>query len=133
MPFGPGGAIDILIPVLAPHFPAEANNQPLVVENRPGAGGTIGAALVAGARPDGYTLLMAELASAALAHELYRDLPYDPRLASTPVVFLAYVPLVMVVHARAAGAGSRRRAGSGAAAARRACATPASAPATLPT
>jgi tripartite-type tricarboxylate transporter receptor subunit TctC len=99
VPFGPGGAIDILIRVLAPHFPAEANNQPLVVENRPGAGGTIGAALVAGARPDGYTLLMAELASAALAHELYRDLPYDPRRAFTPVVFLADLPLVMVAHA----------------------------------
>jgi tripartite-type tricarboxylate transporter receptor subunit TctC len=99
VPFGPGGAIDILIRLLAPHFPAEANGQSLVVENRPGAGGTIGAAQVAQARPDGYTLLMAELASAALAHELYRDLPYDPRRAFTPIVFLADLPLVMVAHA----------------------------------
>ncbi|MBX9700266.1 MAG: tripartite tricarboxylate transporter substrate binding protein [Acetobacteraceae bacterium] len=99
VPFGPGGAIDILIRVLAPHFPAQANGQSLVVENRPGAGGTIGAAQVAAARPDGTTLLMAELASAALAHELYRDLPYDPRRSFTPVIFLADLPMLLVANA----------------------------------
>jgi tripartite-type tricarboxylate transporter receptor subunit TctC len=97
VPFGPGGAIDILIRLLAPHFPAQANGLPLVVENRPGAGGTIGTAHVAQARPDGATFLVAELASAALAHELYRDLPYDPRRSFTPVVFLAEMPMVLVV------------------------------------
>jgi tripartite-type tricarboxylate transporter receptor subunit TctC len=99
VPFGPGGAIDILIRLLAPHFPALANGQSLVVENRPGAGGTIGTAQVAQARPDGATFLVAELASAALAHELYRDLPYDPRRSFTPVVFLAEMPMVLVVRA----------------------------------
>ena len=99
VPFGPGGAIDILIRILAPHFPAQSNGQGLVVENRPGAGGTIGAAQVAQARPDGTTLLMAELASAALAHELYRDLPYDPRRSFTPVIFLADMPLILVANA----------------------------------
>ena len=72
VPLGPGGTVDILIRVLAPHFPALGNGQPLVVENRPGAGGTIGAAQVAQAKPDGATFLMAELASAALAWTLPR-------------------------------------------------------------
>ena len=96
VPFGPGGAIDILIRVLAPHIPPLLNGQALVVENRPGAGGTIGAAQVAQAKPDGTTLLMAELGSAALAHELYRNLPYDPRRAFTPVIFLADLPMLLV-------------------------------------
>ena len=101
VPFGPGGAIDILIRVMAPHFPALANGQALLVENRPGAGGTIGAAAVAQARPDGGTFLMAELGSAVLAHELYRDLPYDPRRSFTPIVFLADMPLILVTRANA--------------------------------
>lgn len=96
VPFGPGGAIDILIRVMAPHFPAVGNGQALVVDNRPGAGGTIGAAHVAQSRPDGTTFLMAELGSAAIAHELYRDLPYDPRQSFAPVAFLADMPMVMV-------------------------------------
>ena len=96
VPFGPGGAIDILIRILAPHFPPHGNGQTIIVDNRPGAGGTIGAAHVAQARPDGSTLLMGELASGALAHELYRDLPYDPRRAFTPIIFLADMPLVLV-------------------------------------
>ena len=96
VPFGPGGAIDILIRILAPHFPPLGNGQNIIVDNRPGAGGTIGAAHVAQARPDGSTLLMGELASGALAHELYRDLPYDPRRAFTPIIFLADMPLILV-------------------------------------
>ena len=96
VPFGPGGAIDILIRILAPHFPPLSNGQNIIVDNRPGAGGTIGAAHVAQARPDGSTLLMGELASGALAHELYRDLPYDPRRAFTPIIFLADMPLILV-------------------------------------
>jgi len=96
VPFGPGGAIDILIRILAPHFPPLGNGQNIFVDNRPGAGGTIGAAHVAQARPDGSTLLMGELASGALAHELYRDLPYDPRRAFTPIIFLADMPLILV-------------------------------------
>ncbi len=99
VPFGPGGAIDILVRLMAPHFPALANGQPLLVENRPGAGGTIGAGVAAQARPDGYTLLMAEQGSGLLAHELYRNLPYDPRTAFTPIIFLAALPMVLLVRA----------------------------------
>jgi tripartite-type tricarboxylate transporter receptor subunit TctC len=97
VPFGPGGAIDILARVMAPHFPALANGQQLLVENRPGAGGTIGVAGVASARPDGYSLLLAEQASGLLAHELYRSLPYDPRTAFTPICFLVDLPEILVV------------------------------------
>ena len=104
VPFGPGGAIDILIRILAPHFPSLGNGQPIIVDNRPGAGGTIGAAHVAQARPDGSTFLMGELASGALAHELYRDLPYDPRRAFTPVIFLADMPLILVARSNRAEA-----------------------------
>ncbi len=99
VPFGPGGAIDILARILAPHFPGAANGQTWLVENRPGAGGTIGTAHVAAARPDGYTLLMAEQASGLLAHEMYRSLPYDPRTAFTPLIFLAALPMLLLVRA----------------------------------
>ena len=99
VPFGPGGAIDILIRLMAPHFPALAHGQALLVENRPGAGGTIGANVTAQARPDGHTLLMAEQGSGLLAHELYRGLPYDPRSAFTPICFLAALPMVLLVRA----------------------------------
>jgi tripartite-type tricarboxylate transporter receptor subunit TctC len=96
VPFGPGGAPDILARLMAPHFPAQARGQQLQVENRSGAGGTIGAGFVAQSRPDALTLLMAEQGSAALAHELYRDLSYDPRRSFTPIIFLVDLPMVLV-------------------------------------
>jgi tripartite-type tricarboxylate transporter receptor subunit TctC len=97
VPFGPGGAPDILARIMARHFPAHSRGQQLLVENRSGAGGTIGAAHVAQSRPDGLTLLMAEQGSAVLAHELYQDLPYDPRRSFTPVIWLVDLPMVLVV------------------------------------
>ena len=97
MPFGPGGAPDILARIMARYFPAQARGQQLIVENRSGAGGTIGAGYVAQSRPDGLTLLMAEQGAAALAHELYQDLPYDPRRSFTPVIWLVDLPMVLVV------------------------------------
>lgn len=97
VPFGPGGAPDILARLMARYFPPQARGQQLIVENRSGAGGTIGAAHVAQSRPDGLTLLMAEQGAAALAHELYQDLPYDPRRSFTPVIWLVDLPMVLVV------------------------------------
>ncbi len=97
VPFGPGGAPDILARIMARHFPAQARGQQLIVENRSGAGGTIGAAFVAQSRPDGLTLLMAEQGAGALAHELYPDLPYDPRRSFTPVIWLVDLPMILVV------------------------------------
>lgn len=97
VPFGPGGAPDILARIMARHFPAQSRGQQLIVENRSGAGGTIGAAYVAQSRTDGLTLLMAEQGAGALAHELYQDLPYDPRRSFTPVIWLVDLPMVLVV------------------------------------
>ena len=96
VPFGPGGAPDIQARLMSQHFAAVAHGQPLLVENRPGAGGTIGAATTAQARPDGNTLLIGELGTTVLANELYRSLPYDPR-ALTPVIFLAALPMRVTV------------------------------------
>ncbi len=96
VPFGPGGAPDIQARLMAQHFPALAHGQSLQVENRPGAGGTIGSAVTAQARPDGHTLLMGELGTTVLANELYRSLPYDPR-SLTPIIFLAALPMLVTV------------------------------------
>jgi tripartite-type tricarboxylate transporter receptor subunit TctC len=97
VPFGPGGAIDTLSRTVAGPFPAHANGQPLVVENRGGAGGTIAGAFVAQQRPDGYTLMMADLGANAIGHELIRGLSYDPTQAFTPIVHLVNLPLVVIV------------------------------------
>jgi tripartite-type tricarboxylate transporter receptor subunit TctC len=97
VPFGPGGAPDILARIMSRHFPQVARGQQLVVENRSGAGATIGATHVAQARPDGLTLLLAEQGGAALAHELHQDLPYDPRRSFAPIIWLVDLPMVLVV------------------------------------
>jgi len=97
VPFGPGGAIDTLSRTVAGAFPAQANGQALVVENRGGAGGTIAGAYVAQQRPDGYTLMMADAGANAVGQELVRGLSYDPARAFTPIVHLVNLPLVLVV------------------------------------
>lgn len=98
VPFGPGGAPDIQARLMSQHFPALAHGQPLLVENRPGAGGTIGSAATAQARPDGNTMLIGELGTTVLANDLYRNLPYDPR-ALTPIIFLAALPMLVTIRA----------------------------------
>jgi tripartite-type tricarboxylate transporter receptor subunit TctC len=70
----------------------------VVVENKPGAGGTIGSDYVAKAKPDGYTLLMGTNATLALAHGLYKNLPYDPVKDFTPVESIASGPSILVVN-----------------------------------
>jgi len=99
VPFGAGGAIDTLSRTAAAAFPGQAGGQTLVVENRAGAGGTIGGGVVAQARPDGTTLMMADLGANAIAHELMRGLPYDPRTAFTALCHLANLPLCLLVPA----------------------------------
>jgi tripartite-type tricarboxylate transporter receptor subunit TctC len=99
VPFGAGGAIDTLSRTAAQAFPAQANGQNLVVENRPGAGGTIGGAFVAQSRPDGGTLMMADLGANAIGRVLNPTLPYDPMTAFAPICHLANLPLVLVVPA----------------------------------
>jgi len=97
VPFTPGGSSDILAREIAQKL-AESLGQPFVVENKAGAGGSIGGAAVAGAPADGYTLLMGHIGTLAVNPTLYRSLPYDPRTAFAPVALVARVPNVLVVH-----------------------------------
>jgi tripartite-type tricarboxylate transporter receptor subunit TctC len=99
LPFGAGGAIDTLSRTVANAFPAQAGGQTLVVENRGGAGGTIAGAVVAQARPDGATLMMADLGANAIAKELQPSLSYDPVRSFTAVCHLVNLPLALVVPA----------------------------------
>jgi tripartite-type tricarboxylate transporter receptor subunit TctC len=93
---GAGGAADTLSRNLSNTFPQFANGQPLVVENRPGAGGTIAAAAVAREKPDGYTLFLAEVGPNAVSHALAK-LPYDPHTAFTPIVHAVNLPAVVLI------------------------------------
>jgi tripartite-type tricarboxylate transporter receptor subunit TctC len=95
---GPGGAADTLARNLSNGFAAFANGQPLVVENRPGAGGTIAASMVAREKPDGYTLFLAEVGPNAVSHTLAK-LPYDPHTAFSPIVHVANLPAVVLARA----------------------------------
>jgi len=94
---GAGGAADTLSRNLAQAFPQFANGQPLIVENRAGAGGTIAAAAVAREKPDGYTLFLAEVGPNAVSHVLGAKLPYDPNTAFTPIIHIANLPAVLLI------------------------------------
>jgi tripartite-type tricarboxylate transporter receptor subunit TctC len=93
---GAGGAADTLSRNLSSGFAKFANGQPLVVENRPGAGGTIAATTVAREKPDGYTLFLAEVGPNAVSHTLMK-LSYDPHTAFTPIIHAANLPAVVLV------------------------------------
>ena len=86
VPVGAGGAADALARNLSNGFQQFANGQPLVIENRPGAGGTLAAAQVALEKPDGYVLLLAEIGANAAAHALQSKLTYDHERAFTPII-----------------------------------------------
>jgi tripartite-type tricarboxylate transporter receptor subunit TctC len=98
IPFPPGGATDIIARVVSQKL-GERLGQPVVVDNRPGAGGTIGAALVAKAAPDGYTLLISTNSTHAIAPVLTKP-PYDPLRDFTPITLLAESPNILVVSPR---------------------------------
>ena len=95
VPFPPGGSTDITARLVAPKL-QEAWKQPVLVENRPGAGANIGAEFVAKSAPDGHTLLLATTALAASA-AIAEKLAYDPRKDLAPVVFVSSIPNVLVV------------------------------------
>ena len=97
VPFTPGGSTDILGRAIGAKL-QEALGQPVVVENKPGAGGSIGATEVARATGDGYTLLMGHIGTLAVNPSLYPNLPYDPRKSFTAVALVARVPNVLVVN-----------------------------------
>lgn len=98
VPFTPGGSTDILARAIAPHLSA-GTEASAIVDNKPGAGGSIGAEAVARARPDGLTLLMGHIGTLAINPALYPKLPYDPVASFEPVMGVARVPNVLVVHA----------------------------------
>jgi tripartite-type tricarboxylate transporter receptor subunit TctC len=97
VPVGAGGAADALARNLSNGFSQFANGQPLVIENRPGAGGTLAAAQVALEKPDGYVLLLAEIGANAAAHALQSKLTYDPERAFTPIIHVANLPTVVLM------------------------------------
>ncbi len=95
--FPPGGINDIVARLVG-HKLSETLGQPVVVENRAGAGGTIGAESVARAAPDGYTLLLGSVSNLAMAPSQYKDLPYDPTKSFAPVALVAASPNILVVN-----------------------------------
>ena len=97
VPFPPGGSTDIFARPIAQKL-SEALKRQVIVENRGGAGGTIGADAVAKSPPDGYTLLMGHIGTLAVAPSLYPKLPYDPRKDFAPVGMVASVANVLVVN-----------------------------------
>ena len=95
--YPPGGGADAMARLLAPKM-SEALGQNVLVENKPGAGGQIGAAAVAKATPDGYTLML-DASSFAVNPSLYSKLTYDPLKAFKPVGVVALFPNVVLVNA----------------------------------
>ena len=97
VPFTPAGTTDILARSLAPEL-SKAFGQTFIIDNRPGAGGNVGADLVAKSAPDGYNLLMGTVGTHAINASLYPKLSYDPIKDFTPVVLVAGVPNVLVMN-----------------------------------
>ena len=100
VPYPPGGPLDIAARALAERVKDSLGT--VVVENRPGAGGNLGADLAAKAAPDGRTLVMGAVATHAINPWLYSKIPYDPIRDFTPITLVAQVPNVLVMNAEAA-------------------------------
>ena len=94
VPFAAGGPTDILARLFGQSL-SQTLGQPIVIENVTGAGGSIGAARVARALPDGYTLVMGNLGTHAAAVGLYKNLSYDPRKDFEPIMLVASTPMVL--------------------------------------
>ncbi len=101
VPFAPGGTTDILARAVAPEL-SKAFGQQFIVDNRAGAGGNIGAELVAKAPNDGYTLLMGTVGTHGINRALYKSLPFDPIKDFVPITLVAAVPNVMEMNAEKA-------------------------------
>lgn len=95
VPFPPGQATDILARVMADQL-TKALGQQVVVENRPGAGGSIGADVVAKSTPDGYTLLMVTISTHGIAPAIYPKLPYDTQKDFAPIANIGLTPQVLM-------------------------------------
>jgi tripartite-type tricarboxylate transporter receptor subunit TctC len=97
VPYAAGGTSDILARQIGPKL-TEAWGQPVVVENKPGANGNVGADFVAKSAPDGYTLLLTDLGGLVISASVYPKLPFNPAQDFTPVVMVSYSPHVLAVH-----------------------------------
>jgi tripartite-type tricarboxylate transporter receptor subunit TctC len=97
VPYPPGGTSDILARSLGPKI-TDALGQAVIVENKPGATGNIGADFVAKSPPDGYTLLLADIGSLAISPSVVATLPFDPVKDFAPVVMVAYSPHLLAAH-----------------------------------
>jgi tripartite-type tricarboxylate transporter receptor subunit TctC len=97
VPFAPGGSTDLLARLVAQKL-QEAWGQPVVVENRPGAGGAVGAEVAAKSAPDGYTIIGGTISTHAINASVYSKLPYDPIKDFEPVTLLATQPNMLVVN-----------------------------------
>ena len=97
VPYAAGGGTDAMARLFSKGLEARFG-QPFIVENRPGAGTTIGANFVAKAPPDGHTILLGTSSTFAIAVGLYKKLPYDPVRDFAPIALVADAPFVLVVH-----------------------------------
>ena len=97
VPFAPGGSTDVVARILADKLQGELQ-QTFVVENRAGAGGNIGADVVAKSNPDGYTLLMGTTGVLAINNYLYKDMPFDPQRDFAPVSYTSLITNILVVN-----------------------------------
>ena len=97
VPFAPGGTTDILARAVAPEL-SKAFGQQFVVDNRAGAGGNVGADLVAKSPADGYTLLMGTVGTHGINKSIYAKMPFDPQKDFAPITLVAGVPNVMVMN-----------------------------------
>lgn len=97
VPYPPGGSSDIIARSISQQL-SEALGQPVIVENKPGANGNLGADYVAKSRPDGYTLLLCDVGALAISPSVYTKLPFDPSKDLRGVTMLAYSPHLLVVH-----------------------------------
>ena len=96
-PFPAGGLVDVLARAVGEEL-SKALGQPVIVENKPGAGGNIGADIVAKADGDGYTLLMTSPGIQSINQFLYKSMPFDPDKAFAPISLVADMPMLVVVH-----------------------------------
>ncbi|MFM9882325.1 MAG: Bug family tripartite tricarboxylate transporter substrate binding protein [Burkholderiales bacterium] len=97
VPFPTGGALDIVARVMSPRL-AELLGQPVLVDNKPGAAGTMGAGEAARATPDGYTIFIGEPGGVTIAPSLRKDLPYDPIRDLAPITTIATIPMVFIAN-----------------------------------
>ena len=97
VPFAAGGTSDILARAIGPKL-TEAWGQPVVIENKTGANGNVGAEFVVRSAPDGYTMLLSDVGALAISPSVYPSLPFDPIKDFAPVIMVSYSPHVLAVH-----------------------------------